>query len=570
MANDAELEVKIGVSVDGLKKGLKEAGNEVSNFGKNAEQAAEGTEKIGKSSKSTTPSISQLSRALKTNSINAASVADTAIDVGKAMLDAKKGTDVAKTATDAATTSLGGPAGLAIALVSLIGILIKYASELSDSAKQSIALRNATKSLIGAVGGELSVMEALLSVAQDENKSKKDRERAIKKLNEQYGDYLPNLTTENIKTAEVTASINKYSSALIRQAKIKGLQNRLSELFTKRYDEENKSIEENTSLLDKSLAFISGVSGGFGKLAGQQFLATQGSKKSSQALSEVDAEISKLTSSIKDFISEDISLEGIFTGTKAVKDQVRKIGKTITEGLATSGSEIGDTALLIRKSILGIIPGDDEFSDEEIRNKILNIIPQEDRLDEQTKRLAQFKLKMIDQLNQMDAAASLIISTGIANTFAGIGDAIGGALVNGENVLQALGGALLSGIGSIATELGKSAIAIGVGMIAIKTAFSNPFTAIAAGVALVAIGAAIKGAASTTSGIGGGGGGSVSRGVGGSGSGSRASAPRAVAPSSGGFGSGTVVFEIAGTKLVGVLSNTLSRNRALGGQLTVG
>ena len=32
---------------------------------------------------------------------------------------------------------------------------------------------------------------------------------------------------------------------------------------------------------------------------------------------------------------------------------------------------------------------------------------------------------------------------------------------------------------------------------------------------------------------------------------------------------GTVIFEIAGTKLIGVLSNTLSRNKNLGGTLSI-
>jgi hypothetical protein len=101
-------------------------------------------------------------------------------------------------------------------------------------------------------------------------------------------------------------------------------------------------------------------------------------------------------------------------------------------------------------------------------------------------------LKFLESLDDFNSKASQIVSGGIANTFAGIGEAIGAGLVNGNDVLASLGGALLSGIGSIAIELGKAAIAIGIGMIAIKAAFKTPFGAIAAGIALVAIGSAIN------------------------------------------------------------------------------
>ena len=155
------------------------------------------------------------------------------------------------------------------------------------------------------------------------------------------------------------------------------------------------------------------------------------------------------------------------------------------------------------------------------------------------------------------------IAPNVMGAFDGIGSAIGGALSNGTSVMSALGNVLLSTIGDIAIKLGQTAIGIGTAMMAIKLSFTNPFTAIAAGIALVAIGSAIKGVSGIVSGGGGGGGSQTgsSNFRGSSGGGNFG------ASSSGGMQN--VVFEIQGTKLVGVLSNTLSRNRSLGGSLSL-
>ena len=158
------------------------------------------------------------------------------------------------------------------------------------------------------------------------------------------------------------------------------------------------------------------------------------------------------------------------------------------------------------------------------------------------------------------------ITPNVMGAFEGIGSAIGGALANGNSIMGALGSVLLSTIGDIAIKLGQSAIGIGTAMMAIKMSFSNPLTAIAAGIALVAIGSAIKGVAGTVSGGGGGGGSSSSSGAGASNF-SGSSGGGNFGASSGGMQN--VVFEIQGTKLVGVLSNTLSRNRSLGGSLSL-
>ncbi len=135
----------------------------------------------------------------------------------------------------------------------------------------------------------------------------------------------------------------------------------------------------------------------------------------------------------------------------------------------------------------------------DIKGKVKGI---SDRIRESTPML-------LGAAQDMTWAFSNIIHQGFTDAFTGMGEAIGSSLANGTNMLQALGSVLLSTIGNMATQLGKAAIAIGVGMKSIKLAFKNPFTAIAAGVALVALGSFISNKVSkmTSGGSGGGSGG---------------------------------------------------------------
>jgi hypothetical protein len=114
---------------------------------------------------------------------------------------------------------------------------------------------------------------------------------------------------------------------------------------------------------------------------------------------------------------------------------------------------------------------------------------------------------------EFSEAASQIIQGGLQNMAVGIGEALGNAIASGGNLLGALGGVLLGGIGDIAVQLGKTAISIGLAMKAIKMSFKNPGTAIAAGIALIAIGTMIKSVVpGIVQGKGKGGGGSTSSG----------------------------------------------------------
>ncbi|AUC13832.1 hypothetical protein BTO06_01105 [Tenacibaculum sp. SZ-18] len=91
------------------------------------------------------------------------------------------------------------------------------------------------------------------------------------------------------------------------------------------------------------------------------------------------------------------------------------------------------------------------------------------------------------------------ISVASASVLENFGVMIAG-LFDGSVSMGDVAGLLLKTVGDIAVQLGKAAIKIGVGMLAIKAAFTNPFTAIAAGVALVAIGSLIGSIATNFSG----------------------------------------------------------------------
>jgi TP901 family phage tail tape measure protein len=102
-----------------------------------------------------------------------------------------------------------------------------------------------------------------------------------------------------------------------------------------------------------------------------------------------------------------------------------------------------------------------------------------------------------------------IIEQGAQDMVVGIAEMLGGMMAGVEGAGN-FGAMILGIIGDIAMQLGKAAIGIGIAMDAIKKAFTNPFTAIAAGAGLIAIGAFIKGSvANMTSGGGSGGTGST-------------------------------------------------------------
>lgn len=107
--------------------------------------------------------------------------------------------------------------------------------------------------------------------------------------------------------------------------------------------------------------------------------------------------------------------------------------------------------------------------------------------------------KAKDALVKINSEISDVLKNGLSDSLYGVGNAIGSALATGASVVEAVGASLLGSLGSVLTELGKMAISVGVGLFGIKAALKslNPAIAIAAGVALVALGSFVSTKASS-------------------------------------------------------------------------
>jgi hypothetical protein len=521
-------------------------------------------------------------------------------------------------ALKAVGASLLGPGGvlLAISLVTTgltlmaqkgltISDVFQMLSGSFDQAGRDIkkAYEESSKSALG----EVASIKAVIAVAQDEKISRKERLQAVNDLQSKYPAYFGNLSKEQILYGDLSKEIKNVSQALINKALAEKISEKAGDAAFKQLQLNAQLIKGKETLKRAEENLQNAVTNG----ASSQALATYSNElnRAKTNLQEIRNEVLKnnkvldrFDSILKKTSQSEIAGNAAESDVKTQIDNAKKVADAKARAEAAAAKKAAKIAAdaanrtnpeitnnLKAADLVGLDDKEFQLAKDRI-DRDGTLIKTYGKAGEFVKgsliaarqSVSAETVAMMTILAQFNDAATNIINSSISNTFASLGEAIGSAMATGGNVLKAAGNALLAGLGGILTEMGKMAIQVGVGMLGIKAALKtlNPYAAIAAGVALVALGSVFSSKSkSLGNSMGGGSSTTIGTGVGG-GSGQRGaistgadvSSPTSSVSSGGTFNNsgGTVVFEIAGQKLIGVLNNTTQGNLRLGGSGLVG
>jgi hypothetical protein len=605
----AELEVRLSADIKKLQSELNKAERELRDFGKAADRegakAQSGLTKAGKGAANATPALLEFNRVIQDAPFGIMGVGNNIQQLTANFGSLSQKTGGTTNAIKAMVAGLSGPQGVLLAISAVTSLLTVFRNEIGALFSQTQQLTDSTKEFVSEARSEISTLKSLVEIAENTSLSYKVRQGAIERLNEKYPEYLGNITQETINTNEAKAAVDGLTKSLISQAKIKGVQDAIRGITDSRSQDLTKGLLERQQAardVEAEIKRLSETYKDFFKVEGGIPLGQQ----TTQAVRQLEKNLGGLTGPIGSRLNEllgkftdaDKNLKGVEGDIQERLNDLENILNNFTISSLSQAGELfdGDEVIVkpikeaIEKSrkaleatpiytpeqlveIFGLTPEAEEKLASAAANLNETVKKALQGAAQPVKALLSEKEKLLNEFNQN---ANNIIQRGIANTFADFGQVIGEGLVEGGVTMNRVGSALLGGFGSILIQLGELAIQTGVSMLAVFQALKtlNPWVAIAAGVALVAIGSAFSSGARqlapSTGGSGGGAfGGASSNTIAGQG------AQQGTASNSNSFGvsgssGGTVVFEIQGQKLIGVLNNTLRGNSRLGGNLALG
>jgi len=453
-----------------------------------------------------------------------------------------------------------GPAGIGFALAAVSAAFLFYQQvtrgakkETDEFGKSLLTLDELRKEGVKISSQEVSKAQTLYSAATNLNIPLEERLKIVKELKQEYPNYFKSFTNEEILAGKAATAYTNLKNAIIAAGLARASEKQQQEIASRIFDAENTKINaqikltetltklrqaERLSLTETSEAGQSGLAFTINQLKSNAAGFREQITASDESLKNLNGELNK-SLSITDQLVKKYGA-GVVTGDvggsqdtdkqiekiKSVSDVLKALRVDLQQiandpGIKTFGEKNSKQFDAYRKAIselteFGTKPANDAIK---ILTKTANDIQQpfekgfkaaQEPVKQTNTELSALgttidtvALKVKPLADKFLEAQNEILRSGFIESFASVGEALGNSLAKGESLIDSFAKAALESVGSILIQFGKLTVAAGIAASALKNALSlnNPIAAIAAGVALIAVGAAVRGFAS---GIGGG------------------------------------------------------------------
>lgn len=469
------LQIIIGADEKDLATSIKRAKKQLTDFEKSANKAvaplgargannplnrgSKNMANFGKKMANVTPTILEFNRVIQDAPFGIQGVANNLTQLTDNFINLRKNTGGTRSALLQVAKGFLGPAGIAFAVSAVTSLLVTYGDRLFKTTSATKELSNATKGFLGSAESEKATLESLLLVARDESRTKEQRLRAIQKIEKQYGSYLPNLSLETINTEKVAKAINQVTEGLVRQAKIRGVQDLITKKASEIAEKTAEVIAETNAELREGIGLKGPIDPREQRAAGVDLdKVNEKVKNIRQSLSEdivnnqisketrdLQDEVDKLQAQLQNLIGEDFDLNGVFSGEQVeIKPKVAPVStleveeaiKPITTVLKKVKNSGGDT-IKIRVEL------EDEL--KPIANTD-DLLPPVEAFDEYRNRLRQAQ------------SASQLFTDAAGASFQALGQSIANSLGQSNQIFGAFVSSILQSLTQLLTQTLQAAV----------------------------------------------------------------------------------------------------------------
>lgn len=408
---------------------------------------------------------------------------------------------------------------IAVALGAIVSVGIIATSRFSELTNATEEYANMTNTASQSIAKEKAELEKNLAIAKNEKISKEERKKAIANLNAISPEYLGNLTLETINTKAATEAVEKYNVALLTKAKVMAAQEKLVEVQKKLLDLQMGQLDAVKPSVWQNLsnAFLSG---GNSAIFQARSIGTV-----VENLNNETSELTKLQQLLISFIGQnDKFSQSNVDATKSTNELVAAVEKLPKAGtIAFYENEISKLQKLQKENATT------EASYYLLQNRINEFQKKIDAIEIKTIEplvIEPVQVKPIDteaylkswaETNRITTEGVITVSAeqakmiensqmfneglasimqNVGQTFAeGFGEMLGQSIAGGLSI-QSVWTLMITALADMCIQVGKLAIGIGITVSGIKKALTslNPVVAIAAGIALVALGSFAKSA----------------------------------------------------------------------------